>query len=116
MTHTLLNSKGDSWSLDTLPVKLFPERTVVIPALCTGVIPHDITLRTAPADYTLSWVMLVSEPGVLFNEGLLVVSGPMNDGEVTTTVFNLSNKEKRLAKSVCISRLIKVPGATWTTP
>ena len=115
MTHTLNKEKGTE-ELNGQAIPLFPAHSILIPALCVGVIPHGVSLDTSweEAGDESSWVMLVPEPGALLAHGLLIVSGPVPDGDVTTTVFNLTNEEKRLRRTECVSRLVKMTGASWS--
>ena len=113
MIHTLTKEFMGSVILGEESLPLHPIHTLVVPALCVGRIVHGMDLLSSGSDP--SWVCLVPEPETLIRHGLLVESGPVDDGIVVTTVFNLTNTEKRLTKRDCISRLIKIPGAKWSS-
>jgi hypothetical protein len=111
MTHTLVKDTANVTVLDGDAIPLLPAHSVVIPALCIGVIPHGVALDSDGEDP--SWVLMVPEPSALLAHGLMVMTQAVEDGDVITVVFNITSKEKRLLKGECVSRLVKVPGAAW---
>lgn len=77
--------------------------TILIPALCPGKITHGYRLGK-DTDDTLVW--LVQAPGTFEQEGLLVVSSPVETGEIITWLFNISNVPVTLRKGRVVSRLL----------
>ncbi len=103
------------------PFKLAAFNSVRVPALCLGMVPHRLTLRTHPGGLDMetletpphSFILLVGEPNVLMSHGLLIVPRVITDGDVFTHVFNLSNKEMLVRKGEVLSRLVRVLGSVW---
>lgn len=113
MKHTLTKDLGNV-RLEDVAVPLLPLHSIVIPALCMGRIVHGLVMVTDwDNEDEPSWVCLISEPNTLTTHGLWIESGPVYDGEIITTVFNLTNVEKRIRKTDVVSRLVRIPGAMW---
>jgi hypothetical protein len=96
--------KGDE-EMTEAGILLPASYSIYIPALCLGRIPHQGLLRR---EYTDQHVWLVRLPGSLLSTCLLVDQGPVDDGEIETVVFNLSNKGFRLKKGEAVSKLILI--------
>jgi len=106
--------------LEHLPFKLYTPHSVVIPALCQGRIPHGVLLESSYtaqsgeiADTTHSLVALVPDPLVMVTHNLLVQTGPVDDGDIFTYVFNLSNEQLIIRKWESVSRLVRLNGSIW---
>ncbi len=105
---------------DSVPLKAM--HSLVIPALCQGIVPHEFELTTDicfedPKEYRVdeekTAIWLVPEPGLMTSRNLIVLTGPIEDGPVLTHVFNLSNEQLRIRKGEVISRLVLVEGHIW---
>jgi hypothetical protein len=95
---------GPSGSINPkVPYPLVVPKTIEVAALCFGLIPHEVRLELGE-----SAVFLLGRPGTLLDMSLLVSSGLMDDGDVSTVVFNLSNKAVRIRKGSIISWLVEV--------
>ncbi len=116
-THVLRyedrNGEAVSDELGSTSYPLKAMHTVLIPALCMGTIPHGIVLETSTWELSPSLVMLVSEPLAMISHNLIVAQGPVDDGDVVTYAFNMSNEALRVRKGEVVSRLIKISGVSW---
>lgn len=75
--------------------------TIEVPELSFAVIPHDATLFTQGMR-----VLISRSEGVFIERNLLVDCGLVSDGEVSTSVFNLSTKPVKIKKGQIISQLL----------
>jgi len=106
--------------MDHEPYRLAAVHSVHIPALCQARIPHGMALTSsytlrngAEVDTAHSLVMLVAEPLVMVSHNLIVQAGPVEDGDLFTYVFNMSNSALKIRKGESISRLVRVLGSVW---
>ena len=77
--------------------------TIRIPSLCFASIPHGIIIRRSEGS-PHPWIVRGFNA---FNyHNLIVDQGPIEDGEVSTRVFNLSNRTVVIKRDVSISRLL----------
>ena len=79
--------------------------TIEIPPLCGAVIPHGLLFEKTMSDPSCDAVM-VSAPHVFERKSLLVDSSLVQDGEVTTCVFNLSKERVKIRKGESVSVLV----------
>lgn len=84
---------GEQFTLDA-------DRTVIIDTLCTAIIRHNVYIKTKG----LVWI--VRKPGVFLTQTLIVDSGPVDDGEVLTYVFNFGAERIHMGKGEAVSRLV----------
>ena len=87
--------------------------TIEIPPLCGAVIPHGLLFEGGglrPRDRGMSEpscdAVMVSAPHVFERKSLLVDSCLVQDGEVTTCVFNLSKERVKIRKGESVSVLV----------
>lgn len=106
--------------LDHHPFRLCAMHSVIVPALCQARIPHGVVLEssyTASAGETVdtrhTLVSLVPETLAMVTHNLIVQAGPVDDGDIFTYVFNLSNEQLIFRKGESISRLVKLVGSVW---
>lgn len=100
-----------SFNISTDPSRPFTEldlpadHTMHVPPLCCAIIPHSIRLLPT-AQHTV--VLLTRVPGVFAEKHLWVDQGPLVAGDITTAVFNISNRPIKIKRGEVISRLICV--------
>ncbi len=80
---------------------LLVDKTIIIPPLSIGRIPHDRDLRANGCS-----VYMFSQPNTFSMLNLLINPRPVEDGEVITYVFNLSNQPVKVRRGDIISRLV----------
>jgi hypothetical protein len=87
-----------------------------------GIVPHGVALETiaeVPIESIFmpinSMVWLVREPNTMVSHNLIIDQGPVMDGDIFTSVFNLSNSQLRIRKGEVVSRLVCIQGVTWRT-
>lgn len=84
-------------------------KTIRIPALCIGTLPHDVRLIMDRDTPITSTIWLVRLPHVWTELHLLVDQGPIDTSrEVTTLVFNISQEPIKVPKGTVVSRLVSV--------
>lgn len=90
---------GTFGSGDKVPLELaYP---IYILPVTFAIVRHNLAIEIEHG----STVEIVRAPGVFLNYHLIVDQGPVEDGEIETAVFNLSNKPMRIPKKEVISWL-----------
>jgi len=79
---------------------LLPRCSILVPALSFATIPHAVSIETHGT------VMLIPSQEALRQHSLLVSPCIVKDGDVTTYVFNLANREYKVLKSMVLSTLV----------
>jgi len=82
-------------------IDLEAERTVWVPELSIGVIPHGTEV-----EMNASIAFIISAPRTMVDKCLLVCPQVFEGGPLFTTVFNLSNQTVRVKAGEIISKLV----------
>lgn len=83
--------------------------TIRVPPLGMARIPHMLTI-VCPGEGITGHVWIMREAKALREMNLIVDTGILDTSlEVETTVFNLSNRQVKIARGDCISRLLWIP-------
>lgn len=89
------------------PIPLVVSHTIQIEAQTMARVRHDLTLSREVNGISPT-VIVMRAPDTFTNLMLLVDQGPIDDGEIWTSVFNMSNARVRVQKGDVISLLLEI--------
>jgi len=103
---TLSDHKGNTASYPRNTVVNLPaERPVFCPPLAYALVPHGLTLTALEGI-----ALILAIKGISLSKALWISVERAEDGELTTTVFNMGTTRVRIAKGECVSELVYLAG------